>query len=504
MRLPCGLAVLLLTAPAIAQAVRLEDRLAAPLLYLSMSPVDAAAPRPTVDLKALLADPELLSLLGLATEAQAGGGTLPLLRSILASASGEIELAMTGVAARDGGPDLPLLAFRTSVAEAGIAALRSVLEDRASGRRRVADVDVFRLASSGSPIEVALLGGDLLASNLPATIDGLLAPRTGTTVVLASDGEYRRLRAEVEATPGSLTLYADWRRLAARLPGLLEGRDFGVFGWSGLSSTQRVLLALRPRPAGLVTSLLLQQDEQAAAADGWLSLVDRLRGKDLARELPDAGVAAMTVGLDARRLLDAGLGPRMASVRTNLSGGCEQLGIDLAEQVLRPLGGAASIQVLVVGGARRTHLAYSFEAKSAAAARSLFALCKSELVRGGRGRVVKIEGGEELVVSGLFDGPQREGDVVHMTVVQDALVFAMEDGVLAQVLVESTQRRDRSRISVLLRKLGAPRQGAAGVFCFDLGQMLGRDDVANPLLGRHAGYVQAERGLLRFEALADQ
>jgi hypothetical protein len=509
-----ALAVGMLAAGALGQSVRLEERIDAPLLYVSMAATDGEAK--AADLRQLLQDPDLLALVGLSDpsrDAVRGGMALRLLRSILASTTGEIELALIGVEPRRTSPDQPLLAFRARLGGGGAAGLRAFLEnrERAQPRREVAGRQVFALpAGADAWIEVVLIDDDLLASNHPAAIDRVLEEHTGVRAVLASEPEYRRLRGEQPAASGSLLVFADWRRLEPRLRGLLGVERHWLLDWSGLASTERILLTMRPAGPGVATSVLLQQAAPADAAqvgpDGWLSLVQRTNPRDLVRDLPEQGFAALTVGLDPRRLVTSGLGPRMRGVVARMSGGCRQLGIDLAGQILRPLGETASLQVLLLGAdaGGAPSIAYSVRARSAAAARSLFTLSKAELTRAGWADLEKTDGGEVLTLREMVDTGLSKRRDVHLTVVRDALVFALDREALA-LLQQAGPRKERARIGARLRDLGAHRQDLGGVFSLDVGQWLGRGPGAssdNPLLSSHDGYLQFEPGLIRLEALA--
>jgi hypothetical protein len=311
--------------------------------------------------------------------------------------------------------------------------------------------------------------------------------------------------------------HADLARLQHRLTTLVGGDPAWFLRWSGLASAQRMLLAIRPADGGgLRTSVLLRGE---GAPDGWLAAVEQAPVQDLLRRLPEGGIGAAAFALQPARLLAADTaggaqGEGLAALRANLSGGCSELGLDLANDIVARLGRACALQLfgrsadgVSVPGAAAV---VSLPGTSRDAARSLFTDCKQDLTRSGAAAVQRgARDAEQLVI-------QAGGESLHVALVGDAVALAFDGAALdqaaraaAEVSPHDRRRAERDAMAALERLGAGDRREAAAVFRFDLRQLAPRERGGKPpttssyVLCRHTGYLVQEPGRMRVEILSD-
>ncbi len=507
------------------------------MLYLSVA---QAADGSESVLHRMIADPGLGALLEMQDEPGEGAAGFRLLRGLLARATGEIELALLGIAPPlPGGAgaargNRPLLILRARLSAADAARLREVLaggevavsfRSFQHGTERVAtyqlrDGEAQRAGRPDFAVEVAVVGDDLLATNDGLAMSEVLgAAHTGAAArrTLAQDERFQELRARLPAPAGSVQLYGDWPRLGRRLQAAFGGMPGFLLEHSGLGSAKAVLAVIEPRGAGLAATALLDFAADSPAEtrpatrpearpdarqelDGWLTLLQQKPARALVAELPAGGLGGLVLAVDPAGLARSagvlgarGMGGILSGLGGQLADGCRHHGMDFEQQVLSRLGRRGSMQFLLLAGpgedGRPGRLeiasAYAFAAKNRKAAQDLLADAVDGVRQHGGGKVIPGapgRRGEEQIELSLLDqdAPARMG------VIDDAVVFAFHPAVLGE-LRDELQRGSRTRARrdadtlAILQALGAHKSPVAGVFALD----------AQPLLDRAAQEIAA-------------
>lgn len=528
-----------------AQDLRLVDRVAAPLAYVSVTPgAEPGAP----GLEMLLDDPTVRLLLapGDGTAEDPSLGALRRLRDLLALSTGELELVLTGLLPRADAPALPLLLGRVRLSADGRDRLEQALSDPAVAEpgRAVAGHRIFALKTvsrrrPGSLFEVCLVGRDLLVTNHLSSIEAVLhasspsGPQSGSTgegdagsrrhpESLSADPTFEALRERLDGGPGTALVHLDWRRLRERvLAGIGEGKVLLLQG-TGLLSANHVGLGLRAVEGALLTTIVV---DQPGGADGLFAVARPTPVRRLVQELPGHGLAAIAFAVEPQRLRElaprrgggpgggrgrSGFGERttdragIGSFHANLVGGCRRFGLDFETQVVPRLGDRGTCRlVLLDDGGRDTATALSFRARSTRAARGLYEDVRDTLDRLPLGVERRGRGDREsLVVESPLGGGASLG------VVGDAIVVGLHPELVERIsdLERGTARRERSRAlaatqSLLdrlidLRDLDA--SAAIGVLEADgaaLDQRVGGR-------GRHAGIVLLDADAIRIELIS--
>ena len=299
-----------------------------------------------------------------------------------------------------------------------------------------------------------------------------------------------------------------------------------------------MLLVARPRgdKSGFSTSILLGlcRDEGRPRLDGWLALVDAARPKQLLGRLAPGSLGSLVVALDPTQLLPAGRGPGMWSLQGRIFGFFSHLGLDVRTQVIRRLGKAGSVQMMLLPGeGARTRTAYSFRARSRDAARKLYQDVKRAVTARQEGTVRKLATGLEVLEMdspgfGIFSWRRRFGgvDTVFVAAIGDALYLTLDKTTMEAVLAQTKAPRRQHEALVLkrLQQLGLRDKKVAGLFAVDLGVLSARlvGDVArgqdsdkhdndtdqrkppahSGLFGLHAGYFTLEHDVIRVEVFS--
>jgi hypothetical protein len=506
-----------------AQELSLTERLSAPLVHVV---VEAGAggehPLAATQARDWLGDLQRLGF-GLTAPGDAASERGPralaldlLLHLLGASSAGtgwdQLELAWTGVRAREGAPNQPLLVFRARLAPEAVARLRELLEGgrvahplRTIGNRQVFELAVPLLRGPGSMVELVLVGADLLITNHGPAIDEVL-DESGARRGLAADPAYRSLRQQIGVTTGAIAVFADFARLRRTVAALNEGDVDWFLRSSGLAAVHRAMLAVRPAGDAVRTSVLLECD---SAPDGWLALVERLPMAELARRVPAGGLGGVAMALEPSKLLLEEIGDvagrsGLRALRSGLTGSLSRLGLDLDRQVLGRLGRMCAVE-LYAEAAEPPQAVLALQTANREGARRLFSECKQALATSPAVTVRKgPRGAEELVV------PTTGDDRVHLTVVEDSIALAFQDRAIEYALKSAAalSRGDRQRvereIAAAIEFLGAgEREGVAGVFRFDLTRLAPQPGTS-PLLRRHAGYLAVESRMLHLEVWTEQ
>jgi hypothetical protein len=555
------LAAVALATGAPAQALRLVDTVAQPLAYLTLA---AAAPSAGTSglvsaglgpVRRLLADPALDVVFGGAVaDAEASRAAaesapaLALVRGLLARSPGELELVLTSILPSAG---QPLLLLRARLSSSEAARLGRLLADGqlATPSRRIADRAVYRLRRAdgdtaasaprpGEQVELALLGDDLLVGNDGSAMAELLALPAQTSASarpgsLAADARFVALRAQSNPQPGGVWLYADWRRLAGRMPAALSGIPGALLGSSGLAAARAMVASIGSTPAGstasgstssgLVAELVVAFDGDGAGServlrgpgiDGWLNAVQPVAPKLLAVELPSNGLGGLVVSVDlatvARR---CGSGSQLLR---DVECAFRRYGLDFQRQLLDRLGSRGIVQLqLGRGGTAAVSSVYSLRAQNRAAATDVLAdlrrVCEAE----GLGRMVAPEGKDGRAVSALVIRSPRHEAAVAVLALDDQLLLAPSAEALFAFVSEQQKGEQQKGDVVRGNKARIRREQAAavaaagnrevaGLFDLDLEPLfeqiaaaLGQTAVKvdfSQLPKRHSGFVDLQRG----------
>jgi hypothetical protein len=353
-----------------AQDVRLCERVEGPMVYVS---IDAgAADAATSGRSPLLA---LLAETPASFDDAAAAGAVGFLRGVLARATGEVELALLGVAPAGladtggGGTGLPLVVVRTRLAGADAARMREVLADprvatpmrtvhghptwALRGADRISGVGAAEAGAAAGTgngaqrafaIEAAVVGDDLVVANHARGLEEALDASTATRRTLVRDERYRRLVAQLRPAAGALVVFADWQRFGPRLA-TVGGLPGELLGWSGLLGADAVAAAVTPHagsPDALQSVVLLSFP--AGAPDGWLGLVEPAPARQLLDDVPLGGLGGCVFAVEPRRLGE--VATRGAGFASRVRGGCGAAGIDL-DRITRRLGQRGSLQLLL-------------------------------------------------------------------------------------------------------------------------------------------------------------
>jgi hypothetical protein len=482
-------------APTVARPapVRLLDRIEGPMVYVAVDARAAAgAGADTSPLQRLWSDPALQQLVG---GGGAAAGMFEFLRGVVQRASGEVELALTGIlpagVAGASGKGLPLVVVRTQLATADAERMRALLADgrTATPLRTLEGQPTYALAQrpaddpDAMPIEAAVVGDDLLVANHRSGLEEVLATSADRTT-LGADPRFLRLRAQLQPPPGALLLFADWRRFAPRLQALAGGdlRQF-MLGWSGLGKADAVMAAVAAHKQDLQSTVLLSFPA-GASIDGWLALVQPVAARALAADLPVGGLGGVVLAIDPKRLVDRVEGMRgFAQV---LDGGCGRCGLEL-HRLVRHLGQRGTMQMLLVpGGDLEVQTAFAVQAQSRKAATDLFDEVRSNVTARQLGREVK-RGLTELEIADR----QAGGFGLHLAVADDFLVFAKDSAALDALQAErrAARRGRRDALGAALHAFGTGEVG--GLVHFDPAALTG--GVGAAAMG-HTGVIEIATG----------
>lgn len=519
-----------LTAALPAQALRLVDRVEAPMLYLSLSAAPAAAQPKAGEAGArerprggavqeLLADPAFDVLFGRGTgdDGTPGQRALALVRGVLARSSGDLELALTGVVPGSG---QPLLVFRASLLPPDSERLQGLLEgnDLAEPNRVVGGRRTWSLRSPGRAeagpgqlVEIALVGTDLLVANDATAVEELLADDGRTAVqkrlVLSADPRFTSLRQRLAVPPGSLLVYGDWLRLAQRLQDANDALPAFLFGWSGLGAARTVMASLSGEAASFRGTVLLDFDRETTAAmrarpapdrrpeprdgpggtrpgeprqhwrepgdkpsiDGWLASVQSVPARSLVAELPSEGLGGLVLAVD---LADVGQRTRLGhDMVRELRFAFADLGLDFERNVVGRLGTRGTAQLYLQRGATaaaEVACVYALRAKSRSAAQDLFQDLRRAAEQHGSGRLVAARDRKGIELLELRT--RRFWGAVFVAVVEDSVLLACDAETLAQGIEEMKRARSRGRrdaaVVAAMQAIGGEQ--VAGLFDVDL------------------------------------
>lgn len=539
--------MVLLATPVAAQCPRLIDRVEAPIAYVSLdgaatADVDATAEAGTVP--QLLADPALAAWLGGADAETARAWNF--VRGVLVRDHGEFELALTGVVP---GVGQPLLLLRVQLQPPEAQRLQGLLADGAlaTAHRTLGATSTFRLrgadgagARPGELVELALVGNDLVVGNDDLGMSELLAPSTPQTTagagrhVLASDPQFTALRQRLGTTPGSLFVYGDWPRLGHRLQRSLAGMPGALLEWSGLGSAHSMLLSLAPAKSGYAATLLVSFADgvpgaggtsAAAAVDGWLAAAQQVPAKQLAAELPGAGLGGVVVAVDLADL--ASRSHRGEHMLHDLRHSFAEYGLDFDRHVLGRLGALGTVQLLLHDeppAAAAVAAVYAVRARNRKAASDLFTDLRRAAEARGIGRL--IAGKERRAPDVLELRPEHEPDVadaapICVAVVEDSVLVAFDPETILRVhddyrrTAKARGRRD-AVVSSAVQRIGG--DDVCGLFDVDLQGLFAGVAASTAAAGtpldlssvptRHIGYLsllpQADGALLRVCVLSSQ
>ncbi|MEM7204068.1 MAG: hypothetical protein AAF628_27650 [Planctomycetota bacterium] len=509
--------------------LRIARRVASPVLYMGIEPGVPETAVPALGVADLLVDPVVLSAAGLdsATRDVSIGPALRVLRRLVADAAaagGAVEVAITSMLPRGEAPALPLLVLRVCLDPSLGERLRAQLDrpgfavlDRKVGRGQVYRLGLANgLAADresapgpGEVIEVAVTGRELIVSNHRRAIEQLLIDVTDEArherYPLTSQPAYRSLRQQLEIGPGSVLLYADLTLLRPWLRAAMDAETHWLLDSSGLTAARRVACALRPHEEGIQTSILL---DDRGAPDGWLSLAEPVRAVELAQRVSPSAIGGVAFAVQPGRVLaqdpNSAYGAGLAELRTSLLGGCSRLGLDAERQVIRRLGNTLAIDLVSERGVAEP--VFHMQAKSAAAARSLFTECKTLANRERRASVQDGARGAEQVI--LLPHTERP---LHVAVRRDQLLMAFDQPVLEASLraAGGRSRTQRARFTKELisglQSLGAAKREVQGVFTIDaerlLPELVQQHPQSSLVLRSHVGYLQRMPQLTRIEVL---
>lgn len=549
-----------------AQGLRLVDRAASPLAYVSVeaagSSGSASAGRGdgTADggeasrsgLDFLLDDPTIRFLMA----AQRGGEDDPGLvalnrvRDLARLSTGELELALQGLLPRGDAPAQPLLLARVHLSEDGRDRLGAALKDpavarpgRQIGRGRF-QVYGFGGASTdtgpGSRFDVCLVGNDLLFTNHLSSLEELFegdfadGPVTGIGAEegvesvlptgknpesLAADTAFSELRERLEVGPGAAFVHLDWRRLRDRATtGMDQDRQLVLEG-AGLLGADRIAMSMRPVGDHLHTTVVM---DQPSGASGLLSVARPAPVKRLVQELPGHGVASLAFSIEPdrlRRLPDV----RHAAFHAGLVGLAHDLGVDFDEDIVPLLGAGGSCQIVLLDETgEESAVALAFRARSGGAAKTLVTRVREGLEKGGRSDRDHDHDRDhthrwrrpEFAVRGDVLVFGRDESKVSFGAVGDSVVVGLhEDAVERVAHSERSSRRGRSRhqstvqqrIERLLDLHQIDQKSIVGVFDID-GTTAARGETPSGESGsgKHVGVLVLEGRALRLELLSER
>jgi hypothetical protein len=453
-----------------AQGVRLCERIESPMAYVV---VDAGAAG--IDPLTRFLSPSAGEWFDEGPAASAFG----FVRGVLARATGEVEVALLGVlpAAIAGGADrtsagrgadMPLVVVRARLSTADAERMRAVLADpqTAQPARQLHGHQTYALVGDGGDrgpgwrIEAVVVGDDLVVANNGRGLDEALDERTAANPRgLASDARYRELVEKLQAPPGALIAFADWRRFGARLASL-GGMSGALFEWSGLRGADAMVAALLPATVdgadGALQSTLLLSFPAGTPINGWLDIVQPAPVRQLFDELPSGGLGGLVFAVEPARVAE--VAGRAGGFGSRLSGACGDCGIDFA-RVARRLGHRGAVQmVLLSGAAAEVTPAFALQAQNRKAAVDIVDEIARAVGDGARGT----DKSPHVEIRGV-----RGLERLRLGVVDDLLVFAQEADVVAAL---AAARRERPRTRAALE---ATLTRALRAFATDKGERVG-------------------------------
>jgi uncharacterized protein YuzB (UPF0349 family) len=364
-------------------APKLLDCIEAPYAYVAL---ETAASNQAVGsssaVQKLLADPSLDVIFGGATNpdgSQTGSRqALSLLRTMMGRGASQMELAMTGILARQG---RPLLVLRARLSHDQASILRLKLEGSASQARpsrKFGDTQSYTFDNganrgAGEVFEMALVGDDLVVGNDTSALREVLEPQpmqTGTQPVrrvLSADPRFLSLKKRLQVPAGSLIAYGDWQRLGQRLQSYLGGAPAQLLSSSGLGSARSVMIGIAPAKQDFAATLLLdfafaegrvadgQRPAHAPLAsgvaggrqglgfDGWFDATSPVSAKTLLRELPRSGLGGMVLSVDLAAV--AAHSPRNAHMVWDLRDAYTGFGLSFERNLLDRLASRGTVQL---------------------------------------------------------------------------------------------------------------------------------------------------------------
>ena len=497
------LPAILLAAALPCQGLRLVDRVEAPIAYVALDgrplangTTDAARP-----VHRLLADPTWEALLGAAPATPAAAGQaqpgasriLGVVRGVLAHSSGELELALTSITQVDG---RPLLVVRLQLQGDEVERLQGLLDEGslASPHRTLGERRTYRLRSeeSGSekprdgdeqpadrePVELAVVGSDLLIGNDASAMQELLAPaQTGTSAttgrtVLSADPRFKSLRGQLTEAPGSLFVYADWQKLGRRLDSPLPDLPGGLLHTSGLGQAHRVLVSLSPSQADFAATVLLDFDD-AFSFDGWLATTQSVPARRLAPELPCGGLGGLVVAVDLAALVARSR--QGEHLLCDLRHAFETYGLDFDRNVLdrhAALGTAQLMMRPAADGSPGVNAVYAMRAQNKKAAADVFADLRRAVEAKGMGRLRPGKDRRTPDVLELTPHSHHPGQLTtFLSVCEDSLLVAFDADAVVQAHEDhrqgaKTRARREAAVGSALQRLGGAE--VAGLFDLDL------------------------------------
>jgi len=541
-----------------AQGLRLVDRAASPLAYVSVEAAgaDGRGASPDVGdagrsgLDFLLDDPTIRFLMA----AQRGGADDPGLvalnrvRDLARLSTGELELALQGLLPRGDAPAQPLLLARVHLSEDGRDRLDAALKDpavarpgRQIGRGRF-QVYGFGGASAeagpGSRFDVCLVGNDLLFTNHLSSLEELFegdfvdGPITGSGAdgasagglptgknpeSLAADAGFSELRERLEVGPGAAFVHLDWRRLRERATTGMDQDRLLVLEGAGLLGADRIAMSMHPVGDHLHTTVVM---DQPAGASGLLSVARPAPVKRLVQELPGHGVASLSFSIEPdrlRRLPDV----RHAAFHAGLVGLAHDLGVDFDEDIVPLLGAGGSCQIVLLDETgEESAVALAFRARSGGAAKTLVTRVREGLEKGERpDRDHDHDHSHwrrrpEFVVRGDVLVFGRDESKVSFGAVGDSVVVGLHGDAVERVAQsDRSSRRHRSRhhsavqqrIERLLDLHEIDEKSIVGVFDID-GTVAERGETRSEEsgTGKHVGVLVLEGRALRLELLSER
>ncbi|MEY2981156.1 MAG: hypothetical protein RL562_1383 [Planctomycetota bacterium] len=550
----CVLAILMtvsLCGSSAAQGIRLVDRAASPLAYVSVDAAAGAAEPGRSGLDILLDDPTIRFLMAAQRGAEDDPGLLALnrVRDLGRLSTGELELALQGLLPRGDAPAQPLMLARVRLSEDGRDRLESALRDPAvaSPGRRIGrgNFQVYgfgaapRSAGPGSRFDVCLVGSDLLFTNHLSSLEELFegdfadgpvtgsgAPAEGAATglptgknpeSLAADASFSALRERLEVGPGAAFVHLDWRRLRDRATSGMDEDRLLVLEGAGLLGAERIAMSLRPVGDQLHTTMVMDQPE---GVSGLLAVARPAPIKRLVQDLPGHGVASLAFSIEPdrlRRLPDV----RHAAFHAGLVGLAHDLGVDFDEDILPLLGAGGAFQIVLLDEAgEESAVALSFRARSSSAARALVTRVRDGLEkdghpdrdhdhrrsRGWRRPAYAVRG--DVLVFGSEDSR------VSFGAVGESVVVGMhEDAVERVAHADRGARRNRARhqstvqerIERLLALHEIDEKAIVGVFDIE-GATPGEGEGPTPSkeAGHHVGVLLLEGRALRLELLSER
>jgi hypothetical protein len=396
----------------------------------------------------------------------------------------------------------------------------------------------------GYELEAAVVGDDLVVANHGTGMDEALGAHTATSShALAADPRWIELRRRLQPAPGSLVLFADWRRFGPRLASALGGLPGFLLDGSGIGQADAVIASLAPRQQDLQATVLLAF-APGSPIDGWLSLVEPAPARQLLDELPAGEPGGLVLAVDCKRLAQSG--EAAMPFARQVAGGCGECGLEL-ERIARRLGHRGAMQLAWRPGAGLADLSvapvFTVQAQSHKVANEVFDEIARAAQERRRGRAIKSsERGVqqlELLLGGPAEGrgpgpargpvppdrgPPDRGptgggapgpnhhprgrwpiDRLRVAAVDDLLVFAQDGAAVDAVVAERrAQSRTRARrdgaMNAALAAFGADKVG--GLVHFDTSTWFdavrkgsprtGADERAIELPSRHSGCLDVQ------------